>query len=113
MQYDSKTSTFTRSGSFRVSSATESTANKSPPPVDSFGNPIKPQNPHAIERPHAPVKMLERQGSFRGFTHLASQSPFKRQLSLRLDELPSNLIRAQQSNAELNQGFNGINSTSE
>ena len=96
MTYDSKTSTFTRSGSFRTNSFTDESS--SPPPVDNIGSIIRSSasaNTHAIERPHAPVKMLERQGSFRGFTQLANHSPFKRQLSLRLNDLPSNLQRTQ------------------
>jgi len=40
--------------------------------------------------------MLERQGSFRGFTRLADSSPFKRNISLRLNELPSTLERHRQ-----------------
>lgn len=47
----------------------------------------------AIERPHATLSMLQRQGSFRGFSQLNQASPFKRQLSLRISELPSNLER--------------------
>lgn len=48
----------------------------------------------AIERPHATISMLQRQGSFRGLSHLNSQaSPFKRQLSLRISDLPSNVER--------------------
>lgn len=53
----------------------------------------KAGNPFAIERPHATVSMLQRQGSFRGFSQLNQASPFKRQLSLRLGDLPSNLER--------------------
>lgn len=57
--------------------------------------PIRPvHNPYAIERPHATPQLLQRQGSFRGFSELNHQaSPFKRQLSLRLPELPSNFER--------------------
>lgn len=48
----------------------------------------------AIPRRHAPLEQLVRQGSFRGFPNLSRQnSPFKRQLSLRLNELPSTLQR--------------------
>ncbi|XP_065209511.1 protein numb isoform X2 [Planococcus citri] len=48
----------------------------------------------AIERPHATISLLQRQGSFRGLSHLNSQaSPFKRQLSLRISDLPSNVER--------------------
>lgn len=53
-------------------------------------------NPYAVQRPHAKDTMLERQGSFRGFSKLAETSPFKRQLSLRLNELPSTLDRQKQ-----------------
>jgi numb-like protein len=104
MTYDSKTSTFTRSGSFRVSSVTDSLSSKSTSSVESAINANNISNRpaaapiHAIERPHAPTKMLERQGSFRGFSQLSNHSPFKRQLSLRLNELPSNLQRTQQNN---------------
>ncbi|XP_078516531.1 numb-like protein [Lissotriton helveticus] len=49
---------------------------------------------HAIPRRHAPIEQLVRQGSFRGFPALSQKnSPFKRQLSLRLNELPSTLQR--------------------
>lgn len=58
-----------------------------PPPVKQV------HNPFAIQRPHATPTMLERQGSFRGFNSLSNASPFKRQLSLRLSDLPSNLER--------------------
>ncbi|ODN04272.1 Protein numb [Orchesella cincta] len=118
MTFDSKSSTFTRSGSFRVGTATDTLSTKSLSPPPSAG-PIANKsststttsttttsssasgNPHAIERPHAPTKMLERQGSFRGFSQLANRSPFKRQLSLRLNELPSNLQRTQQSSVDI------------
>ena len=46
-------------------------------------------NPYAIERPHAPPTLLQRQNSFRGFSSLNQASPFKRQLSLRIGDLPS------------------------
>ncbi|OCT66271.1 numb-like protein isoform X2 [Xenopus laevis] len=49
---------------------------------------------HAIPRRHAPLEQLVRQGSFRGFPALSQKnSPFKRQLSLKLNELPSTLQR--------------------
>ncbi|CAM5172570.1 unnamed protein product, partial [Eretmochelys imbricata] len=49
---------------------------------------------HAIPRRHAPLEQLVRQGSFRGFPALSQRnSPFKRQLSLRLSDLPSTLQR--------------------
>uniref|UniRef100_A0A674JVC2 NUMB like endocytic adaptor protein n=1 Tax=Terrapene triunguis TaxID=2587831 RepID=A0A674JVC2_9SAUR len=48
----------------------------------------------AIPRRHAPLEQLVRQGSFRGFPALSQRnSPFKRQLSLRLSDLPSTLQR--------------------
>lgn len=53
---------------------------------------VKPFNPFAIERPHATPNMLERQSSFRLST-IGSQSPFKRQMSLRINDLPSNADR--------------------
>lgn len=86
MMFDAKNSTFTRSGSFRQQSITEridkDTQNR-PPPV----------NPFAIERPHATPSMLQRQGSFRGLGTLGQNSPFKRQMSLRVNDLPSNAER--------------------
>ncbi len=49
---------------------------------------------HAIPRRHAPVEALARQGSFRGFPGLSQKtSPFKRQMSLRMNELPSTMQR--------------------
>ncbi|XP_072343919.1 protein numb homolog isoform X7 [Scyliorhinus torazame] len=51
-------------------------------------------NIHAIPRRHAPVEQLARQGSFRGFPALSqTTSPFKRQMSLRINELPSTMQR--------------------
>ena len=69
-----------------------------PPPVNN-----KEDNPFAIARPHATDLMLQRQTSFRGFTHLqaAGNSPFKRQLSLRLTDLPSTLERQRTSGLQL------------
>ncbi|CAG0884056.1 unnamed protein product [Darwinula stevensoni] len=97
MTFDPATSTMTRMGSFRTVSLTERIVDpqeckpaEPPPPKKDV------VNPHAIARPHATPSMLLRQGSFRGFTALNQVSPFKRQLSLRLDELPSTLERAQQ-----------------
>ncbi|UYV74638.1 NUMB [Cordylochernes scorpioides] len=91
MTFDPKTSTFTRTGSFRQTSLTERMQDPQdckpaePPPVKAVSN------PYAIERPHAAPSLLQRQGSFRG--PLNHSSPFKRQFSLRLDELPSNMER--------------------
>lgn len=54
----------------------------------------KVDNPFAVERPKATTNMLVRQGSFRGFENLQKESsPFKRTVSLRVNELPSTLQR--------------------
>lgn len=99
MTFDMKNSTFTRTGSFRQQSLTERLANANERGVDINGGITpsavvppqpKPYNPFAIERPHANPTMLERQGSFRV---IGSQSPFKRQMSLRINDLPSNAER--------------------
>ncbi|XP_067129226.1 protein numb isoform X2 [Centruroides vittatus] len=93
MNFDPQTATFTRMGSFRQTSLTERMQDPQeckpaePPPVKQV------HNPFAIERPHATQVMLQRQGSFRGFSTLNQTSPFKRQLSLRLNDLPSTLER--------------------
>ncbi|XP_068085373.1 protein numb isoform X2 [Anabrus simplex] len=100
MTFDPKNSTFTRTGSFRQTSITERLQDPQevkptagtgyiaePPPVKSV------VNPYAIERPHATASMLQRQGSFRGFQQLNQASPFKRQMSLRISDLPSTLER--------------------
>ncbi|XP_061453272.1 numb-like protein isoform X2 [Rhineura floridana] len=63
---------------------------------------------HAIPRRHAPLEQLVRQGSFRGFPTLSQKnSPFKRQLSLRLNELPSTLQRRGDAVIELDSTPNG------
>ncbi|XP_032084501.1 protein numb homolog isoform X3 [Thamnophis elegans] len=127
--FDASRTTFTREGSFRVTTATEQAereevmrqiqdikvetdvkttassvvpGNRAPSP----GSPTSPtaevatsaekesSNPHAIPRRHAPIEQLARQGSFRGFPALSQKmSPFKRQLSLRINELPSTVQR--------------------
>lgn len=98
MAFDTKNSTFTRNGSFRQQTITERMlANERsvdvlPPSMMVTPQP-KPFNPFAIERPHATATMMERQGSFRGLGSLGSTSPFKRQMSLRLNDLPSNAER--------------------
>lgn len=53
-------------------------------------------NPFALQRPHASADFVERQGSFRNFPRLAESSPFKRNVSLRVNELPSTLERQRQ-----------------
>ncbi|XP_051833610.1 protein numb homolog isoform X3 [Antechinus flavipes] len=126
--FDASRTTFTREGSFRVTTATEqaereeimrqiqdtkkaetdvktsvasSTLNNSVPSPSSPTSPttdttasLEMNNPHAIPRRHAPIEQLARQGSFRGFPALSQKmSPFKRQLSLRINELPSTMQR--------------------
>lgn len=109
MNFDTSNSTFTRTGSFRQQTITERLqdkqhegSNNTTPtevpvaavaPVSAAPPPKPVNNPHAIERPHATVSMLQRQGSFRGFSQLNQASPFKRQLSLRIADLPSNIER--------------------
>lgn len=91
MTFDTKNSTFTRTGSFRQQTMTERLVD---PPSAAVAPLSKAYNPFAIERPHATPSMLERQGSFRGFTGaIGAQSPFKRQMSLRINDLPSNTER--------------------
>uniref|UniRef100_A0A1B0BJH3 PID domain-containing protein n=1 Tax=Glossina palpalis gambiensis TaxID=67801 RepID=A0A1B0BJH3_9MUSC len=96
MTFDTKNSTFTRNGSFRQQTMTEMFTNNERG-IDMPSAIVKPQpkpfNPFAIERPHATPTMLERQGSFRAFSTIGSQSPFKRQMSLRINDLPSNAER--------------------
>ncbi|XP_030561732.1 protein numb isoform X2 [Drosophila novamexicana] len=102
MTFDTKNSTFTRTGSFRQQTLTErlamATVGSNERSVDGPALPgppaatVKPFNPFAIERPHATPNMLERQSSFRLST-IGSQSPFKRQMSLRVNDLPSNADR--------------------
>jgi numb len=94
MTFDMKNSTFTRTGSFRQQTFTERLANQENNTPSALVQPQpKPANPFAIERPKATPSMLERQGSFRGFTQIGAQSPFKRQMSLRINDLPSNAER--------------------
>ncbi|KAG7510431.1 numb-like isoform X5 [Solea senegalensis] len=128
--FDANRTTFTREGSFRVTTATEAAereevmrqlqdAKKADTDVKVAGNsaicvtnssghqtggssspssspPLSMTSlgPQVIPRRHAPAEALARQGSFRGFPALSQKtSPFKRQLSLRMNELPSNLQR--------------------
>ncbi|XP_044869400.1 protein numb homolog isoform X3 [Mauremys mutica] len=128
--FDASRTTFTREGSFRVTTATEqaereeimrqiqdakaetevkTTAAPSATPSNTAPSPGSPpsptadltasldkemNHPHAIPRRHAPIEQLARQGSFRGFPALSQKmSPFKRQLSLRINELPSTVQR--------------------
>lgn len=95
MSFDMNNKTFTRTGSFRQQTMTERLANADTAIVapNNNNNANKAANPFAIERPHATPSMLERQGSFRGFTQIGTASPFKRQMSLRINDLPSNAER--------------------
>lgn len=85
--------TFSRQGSFRQAPLTERMADPQTALVPEPVPIIQADHTHAVNRPHASQDMLARQGSFRGFSKLNQTSPFKRQLSLRLNELPSNLER--------------------
>nr|XP_023020171.1 protein numb isoform X1 [Leptinotarsa decemlineata] len=89
MMFDKSNNTFTRNGSFRQQSLTEMLDRERGIDVPK----APPVNPFAIERPHATPSMLQRQGSCRGFSTLGQSSPFKRQMSLRVNELPSNTAR--------------------
>ncbi|XP_049626336.1 protein numb homolog isoform X3 [Suncus etruscus] len=126
--FDASRTTFTREGSFRITTATEQAEREeimkqiqeakkaetdktivgssvtSVSTAPSLSSPTSPtsdataslemNNPHAIPRRHAPIEQLARQGSFRGFPALSQKmSPFKRQLSLRINELPSTMQR--------------------
>uniref|UniRef100_A0AAZ3S4P1 PID domain-containing protein n=1 Tax=Oncorhynchus tshawytscha TaxID=74940 RepID=A0AAZ3S4P1_ONCTS len=117
--FDSNRTTFTREGSFRVTTATEAAEREEVmrqlqdkkaegdvrPPIPLSSGPSEgvvnqavaplpgppspssspPLGPQVIPRRHAPVEALARQGSFRGFPALNNSSPFKRQLSLRMN----------------------------
>ncbi|XP_029454560.1 protein numb homolog isoform X2 [Rhinatrema bivittatum] len=129
--FDASRTTFTREGSFRVTTATEQAereeimrslqdaktaeieikamaaqtavtssiavlppASPTSPTLDGASLDKDLNYPHAIPRRHAPIEQLARQGSFRGFPALSQKmSPFKRQLSLRINELPSTVQR--------------------
>ncbi|XP_033498463.2 protein numb homolog isoform X4 [Epinephelus lanceolatus] len=128
--FDANRTTFTREGSFRVTTATEaaereevmrqlqdaknaetdvktagnsatSVTNSSAHPTGGSPSPssspplsVASLGPQVIPRRHAPAEVLARQGSFRGFPALSQKtSPFKRQMSLRMNELPSTMQR--------------------
>jgi len=94
VQYNDKGTSFSRTGSFRQATLTERLCDPQSTILSAESVPLKAvENPHAVSRPHATDAMLQRQSSFRGFTKLNDQSPFKRQLSLRLSDLPSTLQR--------------------
>lgn len=76
----------TSSAVHQTGSSTSPTSSP-PPSVATLG-------PQVIPRRHAPADVIARQGSFRGFPALSQKtSPFKRQLSLRMNELPSTMQR--------------------
>ncbi|CAH8501062.1 unnamed protein product [Heterobilharzia americana] len=101
--------TFARVGSFRPATLAErlldpqSTITAEPVPISNnlpsnsptelsrVSSPVS--NIGAIPRPHASPSIIERQGSLRIFPKLQENSPFKRDLSLRLEGMPSNLRR--------------------
>uniref|UniRef100_H3DA14 Numb-like protein n=1 Tax=Tetraodon nigroviridis TaxID=99883 RepID=H3DA14_TETNG len=138
--FDASRTSFVREGSFRGSSTCSQQGSSSserdekapdkkkdqpsavpalPPgtasPPEGAASPMErpePGGPHAIPRRHAPIEQLVRQGSFRGFPALSQKnSPFKRQLSLRLNDLPSTLQRKtaefQAKNADMEVGLPG------
>lgn len=80
-----------------ATSVTNSSAHQtggSPSPSSSPPLSMSALGPQAIPRRHAPADVIARQGSFRGFPALSQKtSPFKRQLSLRMNELPSTMQR--------------------
>ncbi|KER32600.1 hypothetical protein T265_01290 [Opisthorchis viverrini] len=63
------------------------------PAVGAFRSPSPSGVTGAIPRPRPSPSILERQGSLRLFPKLQATSPFKRDLSLRLEQLPSNIQR--------------------
>uniref|UniRef100_A0A3Q0QVZ1 Numb-like protein n=1 Tax=Amphilophus citrinellus TaxID=61819 RepID=A0A3Q0QVZ1_AMPCI len=134
--FDASRTSFVREGSFRTNSSCSRRAfltardfkveNKDQPsvmpalppgtasPPEGAASPMErpePGGPHAIPRRHAPIEQLVRQGSFRGFPALSQKnSPFKRQLSLRLNDLPSTLQRKtdfETTNPEMDMGLPG------
>ncbi|XP_022099379.1 protein numb-like isoform X2 [Acanthaster planci] len=101
VEFDVNKTSFTRQGSFRQPTMTEqleaaaAQEAEKENEIQEVVGPKPAEMPFARPRQHAPDAMLLRQGSFRGFPNLNVQSPFKRQLSLRLNELPSTLQRQQ------------------
>ena len=96
MRYDHQQNTFTRLGSFRQGTITERLRDpqtfRAVEPPETPAEPVS--NPNAVARPKPSDLMYLRQASFRGgFGQLSGSSPFKRQFSLRLNELPSTLAR--------------------
>jgi len=112
MNFDNSSSSFTRIGSFRQATITERLADPQgikpalePPPIRPKSDDPETANPFAIARPHATDLMLQRQTSFREFSRLNQRtSPFKRQLSLRVSDLPSSLERKNNDASDFNNG---------
>lgn len=103
VEFDVNKTSFTREGSFRQPTMTEKLEEEAKKENENENEingtqppPKQPSNPYALPRRHATEAMLERQGSFRGFSVLNNNTPFKRNLSLRLNELPSTLQRQNQ-----------------
>ena len=81
-----------RLGVLLLSSSPTSSSRKSHP----MSIPSAAELPFAVPRPQTSAEMFERQGSFRVFPTLnETVSPFKRQMSLRVNDLPSNVQRRQ------------------
>jgi len=89
-------------GSFRQMTLTEKMADPQAavvPETVPVTTKAAPELPFAVPRPQTSAEMFARQGSFRAFPTLnETVSPFKRQLSLRINDLPSNVQRRQRSN---------------
>jgi len=99
VNYDAKESSFTRMGSFRVGTMTERIADPQAMKPTEAPKTVAEQNEniYAVERPRPPELMYQRQASFRGLGQLSGNTPFKRgskgQMSLRINDLPSNKER--------------------
>ncbi|CAG5117177.1 unnamed protein product [Candidula unifasciata] len=110
--FNQSRTSFERTGSFRQTTLTEKIFD---PQSAIVAEPVPMRaasNPYAVQRPHATANLLERQGSFRGFQKLQEiSSPFKRTLSLRLNELPSTLQRQNAVTVSPTQNGHGVTST--
>merc|ERR1712228_90834 len=102
VSFENDKTTFTRVGSFRQMTLTEKMADpQSAVVTESVPATTKAaaDMSFAVPRPQTSAEMFERQGSFRGFPTLnESVSPFKRTLSVRVNDLPSNVLRRQRPN---------------
>lgn len=104
-RYENNKTMFTREGSFRPKMQTEiDNESRSPSSTPSLKHtteiPADVHNSAAVPRPHAPAHLV-RQASLRNFSNKKKfmegdlNSPFKRNLSLRVNELPSTISRQQ------------------